>query len=750
MINGIFTKSIYNNIDNGRCIALYKITAADDNSTVGETVTCLGSFLPCLKDIDIEMEGEWVENKKYGKQFIVSSHKEIIKQTQSGIIAFLSSGLIKGIGEKTAQILYDKFKDSVFRVIEENPEKIASVKGVGEKRAKRIHESYMENKYAKEIVTLLAPYHISSKLAMKVYDTFGNASTDIIKNNPYELCKIRGIGFLKADEIAMAVGITKTSKDRIKACLFYVLEMYEQLGNSCVAKYELIKKTRSVLNSRDINEQLIFEQLLELLTKKKLVCKKILNNENVKEWIARPHLFKKECSMAQKIVKLSLKKEDIRYDVEKEIDLAEKKLGIVLDVTQREAVKNALIHNFMVITGGPGTGKTTVLNLFGYIYKKMNPDRSILYLSPTGKAARRLAETTGENAFTIHKALELRAEEMIEPKEVEDDVIVVDEASMIDIPITSILMHAINESKKVIFVGDVNQLPSVGPGLVLHDIIESGVCKVVRLNKVFRQDEDSNIYINTQKMQEDRVDFSFGKDFEHINASSFKEIEAAAIKTYLEKVEEYGLENIVYLTPFKEHEGGLYRMNETLQNLINPAGRLKGECIYKGTTFREGDIVMHTQKNMDEVSNGDVGIVMKAFKDHDGEPCVIVRYYGSSYVTYDADTIDLLTLAYALTVHKSQGSEYPCVITCLIKEHSVFLKRNMPYTAFSRGKKNVVFIGNMEALEKAVHNQEKEKRNTMTVYMLQYYKNMYTGNEVDMNVRTVSTASQYEQLKLAI
>lgn len=736
MIRVKFERTIYHNPEKSYSVNVYKVVEGDEKCSSLEFVTATGFYLSNYKDIVCELEGEWVNNS-YGLQYKVQSCVECLSSTEAGIKAFLNSGMLTGVGPKIAEAMYMAFKEETLNVIEKEPEKLEKVKGILARKARTIHDAYMSNKYAKEIIAMVTPHGFSVKMALKVYKTYGEDAVNIIKNNPYKLCEIKGFGFITVDKMALIAHVSKESPDRIRACINHILtDALNNKGHLSMNIPDVRQEVVSLLNTPGVSEQTVHAELIKMIQQKKIVLfrYKDICGDN-KEIISLPHVFQAETEAAQNIARLFSKNPKIDYDIDEEIRIAEKELGLTLDKIQKQAVKYALLYNVMVITGSPGTGKTTVLAVFDYIYMKKNPKHEILYCAPTGRAARRISESTGKYAITVHKATGVRGNEAEDEEyeeylqEIDHDVVVVDEVSMLDVFLAKTLFKAIATGKKLLLVGDSDQLPSVGPGLVLYDIIKSKSIPVVELQTIFRQNEDSNIYSNIKAIKNGNAHLNYGSDFNYYAADQLDTIEDLAVKLYVEKVKKYGLMEVAYLTPFRNKAAGVNNMNKRLQEIINPPAPEKQEFLFRGTTYRVGDIVMEL-KNREEVSNGDVGTIVDIRK-YDNTATIIVKYFDSLTIKYEEEDLEKLALAYAMTIHKSQGSQYKAVITCLTMAHMVFLKRNMPYTAFSRAKQDVSFLGSKKALAIAVSKQEKESRQTAMAYKIKYYCKMYGCMELD-------------------
>lgn len=702
----------------------------------GKKITVRGSNLPTNKKLYYRFMGKYENSKKYGLQFVADSYIEVINNDKDGIINYLSCGIIKGIGVKTAEKIYDKFGKKTVQILEDDPSKLLAIKGITQTKLEKIIESYKENRGSRDVMTYLMPFKISTRACFSVYSKYGISSMNTIKTNPYKLCNIRGINFEIADCIAKTEKLPMNSMSRFKACADFVLAKNEKNGNIGMEQNSFGFAMYENMRGPCITEKLIEQYTIELVRIKEISFQRIEINGRMVGIIFRPIILKKENEIAEKMVRLNLNEKSEIKNIDALISRAEKKLQIKLDEVQKKAVKEALEDNVHVITGGPGTGKTTIIQVVACIYEWAYPENQRVFLAPTGKAARRIKESTGNDARTVHSYLGItdsdaikKGEELEDPVLVNDSLVVVDEFSMMDVWITSSLMDALQDNVKLIIVGDVKQLPSVGPGAILRDIIKSRVVGVTMLTKLYRQSENSNICINCQKMSEGKTDLTEGEDFIIHEMNDMYQIQKVMVKDYVESVNVYGIENVVCLCPFKKHYAGIYEMNKAIQEKINPA-KYHGqqELHHNNETFREKDIVMQL-KNSDCVANGDIGQVI-GFSKGDKEIEMVVSFFSGKIVTYSMDRLEELTLGYALTIHKCQGSEYDKVITCLTKFHGNkknggFLKRNIPYTGFSRAKKLVSFYGEKEALVEAIKNTYTDNRITVLAKLLKYYSGEY-------------------------
>lgn len=687
-----------------------------------ERITCRGFMLPDNDRILYAFSGKYVKDKKYGYQFEVESFKECVADTRDGIVTYLSSGVIKGIGLKKAEDIYEKFGEQTLEVIEKDPEKLLSIKGISKKKLEKIKASYIENKGARQIVSFLLKYGISPKLSTKLYKVFGGSALERVKENPYILCQIRGLTFLDADRVARDLKFDMNSFVRTEACMMYVLKKNEYegevRGSTAMELQHFGNEVYSIIGS-DVSKNAINEETCSLIKAHKLRVRRMKG----KQYIYSQHAFQRERDIAENIIRIrdEIKKNSIdEAMIRKSLKTLENHYHIILDEIQKNAVISALLNNIIVITGSPGTGKTVDTKFINECYKSLFPKNKRILLAPTGRAARKMTEATGEEAYTIHSYLHIYDDEpMPEDRiEISNALVLVDESSMIDVNVAHALFDAIGNGCTVAIVGDIDQLPSVGPGAVLRDIIESDVIPVIRLQKIYRQDEDDEICINAKKIKEGNTDIREGKDFHFIECTKMEDTKNAMAVQYVKDVENYGLGNVFCLCPYIEHTAGVNDMNKCLQDLINPLKENEKHVLAGSLDFRIGDIVMHQKQNTDMASNGDLGIITDILWD-DEEYTIIVSMNGRE-LSYDKDNIQFLTLAYAMSIHKSQGSEAKAVVTCFSSYHVGMIYMNIPYVAVSRGKQNVSIFGEKAALKEAIINGCGARRVTLLGYELAY------------------------------
>ena len=719
-VKGYVDHIIYRNAENGYTV-LVLISAEEE-------ITCVGTFSDIAEGENIEAIGEYTEHSTYGRQFKVSSFEEKEPEDEMAIERYLGSGAIRGIGLALAARIVRRFKKETFRIIEEEPERLAEVKGISERKAMEIAEQVNAKKDLRQAMIFLQQYGIHVNLAVKIYNSYGNEVYGILKENPYRLADdIDGVGFKTADEIAAKVGIRTDSDFRIRSGIIYTLQQAAGEGHTYLPQEELTKRASALL---EVDPEHIEKHYMNLAMDKKLVMKQ---EGDVKQ-IYSSVFYYMEANTA-----MMLKQLDISYDVpdieiEAQIRKIEKQTEMELDEHQVEAVKEAVRNGLLIITGGPGTGKTTTINTIIRYFELEGYD--IFLAAPTGRAAKRMSETTGFEARTIHRMLELNGGvdggagfERNERNPLETDVIIVDEMSMVDISLMNALLKAVTAGTRLILVGDVNQLPSVGPGSVLKDIIDSNRFHTVKLTKIFRQASTSDIIVNAHKINKGEqvvldnksMDFFFLKRYD---ADKIINVTLQLIKQKLPKFVDASEYDIQVLTPMRKGLLGVERLNGILQQYLNPPEKGKKEKEYHGTIFREGDKVMQIKNNyqleweirtkfglcVDKgtgVFNGDTGIIEEI---NDFAETMTIAFDEGRKVEYSYKLLEELELAYAITIHKSQGSEYPAVVIPLLSGPRMLLNRNLLYTAVTRARKCVTLVGNDETFYTMVENNLEQKR----------------------------------------
>ncbi len=712
-----FVRPIFQNKETGYCIFCY---FTEDNSVPvtarssyykddGIQFTAVGSNLPDTDTIEVELEGRWVKNN-HGTQFEVDSYKEILPRTKEGIKGYLSSGMIKGIGPKTAEVIVEKYGLKTFDVFDHYPDSLLSIKGITESKLKIIMASYHGSQVMRDLAAYLTPFNVTPRKIQKIYESFGERALDTIKNHPFELCKISGFGFLTVDEIAKANKGKLNDPMRIEGCIYYCFEKNDQEGHLYQDKKMFQERVYEQLNEGYIHEVVSELEVYHVLCK--LVKERQLYYENRALYPAKYYEY--ETGAAEEIASLLIQKSEPVLNVEFLISEAQKDLSITLSAKQEEAVKKAFSNLVSIITGGPGTGKTTVQKVLLYINEKLG-GKTVLLTAPTGRASRRMAESTGRNdAATMHSVLGLNHSEECEAIDeiLEMDFIIADEFSMSDMRLSYEFFRHIKKGARLILIGDMNQLPSVGPGNVFRELIMCGVIPVTTLDMVFRQAENSRIAINAYRIQENNAKFEYGKEFDFYKANSTEHAAQIVEKVYRESVRQYGADAVQVLTPFRKRgEVSVDALNELLRDIVNPAKDGKKEIRYGKRKFRVGDRILHNQ-NRDRISNGDMGYVADIYTNEDNVQVARLEFSEGRTVEYSSDDLELIEHALATTVHKSQGSEYPVVILPWVPMFYKMLRREILYTAITRAKVKVVIVGSKQSIYKAVHDTGSDKRNT--------------------------------------
>lgn len=731
----------YQNPENGYSVLKCRVKGYDD------LVPVIGNLLDATVGSVLLCEGDWKVDKKFGRQFVAESWEETLPATVYGMEKYLGSGLIKGVGPKFAKKIVQRFGPDTFTVIEDNIELLIEIEGIGRKRINKIAESWQRQKEIKNVMLFLQEHQVSTSFAAKIFRQYGNDSIPVMKENPYRLADdIWGIGFKTADQIASKLGFERESYVRLRSGLMYTLSELSNEGHVYADRHQLIEKATQLLEAEEGPIAITMDDMIgkgELIWEKNIP--KLDSEGNMIDPIYLPPFFFAETGVAGKLRKLaknpatdrlyerlmSARKETGNPNLSVDVKLIEQKTGdgITYDEVQAEAIRTAATAKVMVLTGGPGTGKTTTTH--GIISAYRAYGLKILLAAPTGRAAKRMSEATGMEAKTIHRLLGCKPPEGYEKNEenpLEGDVLIVDECSMIDIVLMNSLLKAIPANMRLILVGDIDQLPSVGAGNVLRDIIDSGSFPVVRLTRIFRQAQTSSIIMNAHRINEGKnpdITNRKGTDFFF---SEYEEAEQAVprivdlVKNILPKAYNIPSGQIQVLTPMQRGTVGAGNLNLELQKALNPEEKqvpIRGRglvsmpkpALYRsGYTFREDDRVMQIKNNYDkDVYNGDIGVVTHV----NTEDRVLRVDFDGTEVEYDSTELDELLHAYATTIHKSQGSEYPIVVMPILMNHYVMLQRNLIYTGITRAKKILVIVGAKRALGYAVRNVTVNKRNTL-------------------------------------
>ena len=687
----------YQNPENGYSVMRVKVKGYD------ELVTLVGNLLEVPAGSVLLCEGDWKVDKRYGSQFVAQTWEEVMPATLYGIEKYLGSGLVKGIGPKFAQLIVNRFGLDTIEIIETDIKRLYEVPGIGQKRVEKIAESWEKQKDIKNVMLFLQGYGVSTAYAAKIYRQYGKESIDTVKTNPYKLADdIWGIGFKTADTIASKMGYEKNDLRRLKSGVTYTLSHMAEEGNVYAEEEQLVKSAIELL---DADEAPVRQAISEMLQSEDLIADA--------EAIYMPPFYYAEVSTANRLNKLMDCVEGSLFNIIPDISVISKQTGVEYDEVQAEAIREAASSKVMVLTGGPGTGKTTTTQ--GIIAALKAMGLRILLAAPTGRAAKRMSEATGMEAKTIHRLLEYNPKDGYKRNDdnpLEGDALIVDECSMIDLLLMNNLMKAIPAGMRLVLVGDIDQLPSVGAGNVLRDIIDSKRIPVIRLTRIFRQAQESRIVMSAHAINKGVFpDTSNGKntDFFFIQQEDPEQAVDTIVKLVKERLPnayKRPTSDIQVLTPMQRGVVGAANLNMALQTVLNPG---QVSLNRSGYSFRQGDRVMQLRNNYDkEVFNGDLGYIERV----DMEDRTLFVCFDGRTVEYDVSELDELTLAYATTIHKSQGSEYPIVVMPVLMTHYVMLQRNLIYTGITRAKKICVLVGTKKALSFAIRNLSVLKRNT--------------------------------------
>jgi exodeoxyribonuclease V alpha subunit len=725
----------YQNAENGYTVLKCAVKNYSDLVTVVGTMpdTHVGSVL--------SLDGMWKMDAKYGRQFSVERFEETLPATVYGIEKYLGSGLVKGIGPKFARRIVEKFGKDTLDVIEEAPDELLKVPGIGKVRVDRIKTSWQEQKEIKNIMLFLQSHEVSTSHATKIFKTYGSESIAIVKENPYRLADdIWGIGFKTADSIAQKMGIEKGKFVRLRSGIFYTLNKLAEDGHCYATRGQLIEKAKELLEVEEPELEITLDEMLRTNDVIRDLCP--VQSESTigtdTEAIYLPPYYFSESGCAKRLIRLMSCGRDLKVNPKVILQKVVTQSEITYDDIQLEAVKTAISSKVMVLTGGPGTGKTTTT--LGIISAYRQAGCQIILAAPTGRAAKRMSEATGMEAKTIHRLLEYKPPEGYqknEEKPLEGDVLILDECSMIDVMLMYNLLKAIPEQMSLILVGDIDQLPSVGAGNVLRDIIDSRRVPVVRLTRIFRQAQDSRIIMNAHRINKgEGIDMRGGRDSDFFFATkqSNQEVVDTVVRYCKTNLPGYyhadPLQDIQVLTPMQRGECGAVSLNQVLQEAMNPS---KIFLRRGGTQYRLHDKVMQIRNDYDkEVFNGDIGTIIKV----DMEERELTVRFDEREVVYDVTELDELSLAYAVTIHKAQGSEYPIVVMPFTMSHFVMLQRNLLYTGVTRAKKILVLVGEKRAVYYAIKNETTTGRNTCLAQRLR--QDSRESREVEAQLRQES------------
>lgn len=732
-VTGYIDHIIFQNADNGYTVFVL--------INQGEEITCVGNLHGITQGENVSLQGDYVEHAVYGTQFKADSYQVIAPTDRISMERYLGSGAIKGIGPALAARIVKKFGDETFRIVEEEPERLAEIKGISLRKAQEIGIQAEEKKDMREAMVFLQKYGISNALAVKIYDTYKNQLYTVLNENPYQMAEdIEGVGFRIADSIAMKIGIHTDSDFRIRSGILYALKQAVAEGHSYLPESMLTERAAQLL---EIDKKWMEGQIDNLMIDRKIIVKE-KDGERI---VFHPVYYYAELSCARMLhdLNISLQENGGLLPAEetallKKIDEIARNAGMELEELQKEAVLQSICNGLLILSGGPGTGKTTTINTIIRFFEAEGLD--ILLAAPTGRAAKRMTETTGYESRTIHRMLELNGAlteasgkkacfERNEEHPLEADVIIVDEMSMVDLPLFQALLKAVMPGTRLILVGDVNQLPSVGPGQILKDIIDSKVFPVVMLQKIFRQSAESDIVVNAHRIhrgEQIRLD-NKSKDFFLLERNDINVIYKHMVLLMTEKLPPYvnaDAMEIQVLTPMRKGSLGVETLNKILQEYLNPPSEKKKEYHGNDILFREGDKVMQVKNNyqlewevlsrysipIDKgmgVFNGDMGRIVEI---NEFSAQLTVEFDEKRRVTYPFQQLDELELAYAVTIHKSQGSEYPAVILPLLTGPKLLFNRNLLYTAVTRAKHCVTILGSSETVRSMINNERENRRFT--------------------------------------
>jgi len=749
-IEGILTEIIYQNEVNSYVVGIFE--------TEEEQITVVG-YLPFIKKGDtLKIIGKFVEHKDYGEQFKIETFEKLMPQTLGALETYLANGNIKGVGPATASKIVNKFGEDTIHVLKFEPQKLAQIRGITKDKAIEISESFIENWEVWQIVGFLERFGIGAESAKKVYDLLGINAIAEIEADPYILIDIsRGVDFKQIDQMAIELGMEKENQKRVKSGIKYALIKITYNGHCCTLKENLIEYVKTLLN---VNEATIENGIINLKVNDEIV----VEDRNGEEWIYLYSFYNAENQIARNILELD-KYRNVKKvsNIEKELNLVEKRTDIILSEKQKEAIRAINDNNVTIITGGPGTGKTTIIKSIIEIYKQKK--YKIVLCAPTGRAAKRMTETTGEEASTLHRLLEIGKvdEESLFKKDneyqgapIDGDIIIVDEVSMVDMFIMSYLLDCIYKGTKLILVGDCDQLPSVGPGSVLKDLIASERIVTVHLDKIFRQAAKSKIIVNAHRVnngkkfiskEDPEMEEDSKQDFFFIKENNQEKVLEQVLSLCNGRLKKFGdydfFESIQVLSPTKKGLLGTKEMNKALQEELNPHREGEAEKNSMGAIFRIGDRIMQIKNNYDMywekknegevevgngVFNGETGTILNI---NEKEKNICVKFDDDKYVWYEFNDLEQIEHSYCITIHKAQGSEFDVVIMIVPQAAPMLLTRNLLYTGLTRAKKLLIVIGNERVIDYMINNVDSKKRNTGLEFKM---KNMNTWQFLDIIV----------------
>lgn len=698
MIRANYSSTVYSSRDkeNDRGYRVYVYSCIEDTEgtlATGETFRAAGLFMPAAPNVEFTLNGEWTEGKA-GKQYKVESFGEKLPTGRSGITEYLSSAIL-GITPEIADRMYSAFKENTFKILDKNPKKMLDVK-YDYGSLLKCEEHYEKERCMMPLILYLNKFFVSQTIAVYVYQKLGKTEAlSRVKQNPYQLIEY-GVPLQVCKKIAGPLNLPENHTGFCKALIYDLLIENESSGDIAMQKEDFLTKIKGKIKENREPAENFNHAIAEMIRDKKII--------NVGNYVYRDKAYEAENEVARKVAELvkNNNSKGCQIDTLREIEKYERKHGVGLHINQKEAVQVAISSGVSVVTGGPGTGKTTVVRCIREIYENVL-HKKMLFLAPTGRAAARMKESSGYDAYTIHKKLKINDQTLYEKYTplIEEDAVVCDEASMLDIYVARKLLSAVQKGHQIIFLGDINQLPSVGTGKVLHDLIDSKKVPTVMLTKVYRQSSSaSQIYLNCQKIIRGNLSLEEGEEFIIVHSDSFDDSAAKMVELYIEEVKKYGIDEVCCLTPYRvKTASGVNELNKKIQEKLNPHAQGKPEMKFKDKTFRLGDRVMN-RRNTEDACNGDIGTIISIEKG------IVKVQYQFSVVTYYREDLEYLDLSYAMSIHKSQGSEFKSVICNLLPGHGKMLQMNLFNTAVSRAKKHCIIVGNDEAIQASIKNKD--------------------------------------------
>lgn len=734
---GTYDGKIFHNPSNKFCIVVIKTSdtsipeqARDKRRYRDHLIrfTAVGYEIPMTDAVELELDGEWV-NGKYGMQFQVEQWREIVPKTKEGVLSYLGSGLIKGIGEKTASEIVAKFGTNTLDILEKHPERLLEVRGITENKLEDIRASFAESRMLRDIMALLAPFKLTPKTALKIYQHFGAAWLDLLRKSPFELCQIPGFGFRRVDAIVRKTDNRPRDPMRIRGALHCTLdEAKGKQGHLFLEREALCKAAFKLLNEKiPLPEMRVRTEEVERELDGMILSGSVVS---MRDNIYHPAAFAQEDEAASRIARLLAEERPPMRDISALIGAVREEQGLKTSGKQESAVRTAFLYNLSIITGSPGTGKTTVLKMILEVYRRLWPDNKIVLMAPTGRASRRMAESTGfDGACTLHSGLGLVSEEDEGSRSrkkdgLDADMVIVDEFSMVDMWLAGKFFPALKKGAKIVLVGDPDQLPSVGAGNVFKELIQCGLVPVTVLDEIFRQAKDSLIAHNARFIHEGNTRLYYGNDFQFLPCDNQEDAAAVIIERYCQEIEGSGIEHVQILSPFRtEGAASSDHLNAAIREIVNPFRSTEDEVRIGPKVFRVGDRIMQT-KNTDKVSNGDLGFIRYIEDTPEGKR-IGLEFGKDRSLEYGTEDLANLDLAYATTIHKAMGSEYDIVLMPVLKAHYIMLYRNLLYTGITRAKKKVVLAGEKSVLFMAIHKNEISKRNTLLGERIRLYYKAY-------------------------